>query len=290
VRKHRSSRAQLLLTSALLWNEAFIWIDYKAKPLSRMNREPQGDSFGKRGLSLFGFAAMFSVPEHWQGPLLEDTEREGDMIIAHIRVCCDDSDQSVWHSLQVFTTALLLLRKTYPWLECGPVYSDGATNFKSLLFSLMFPDVFLRTGFRVTAHLLPEAGDGKDRCDRDFAGCNRLFESWVVVEGRVMATADDITAALEAGKKPGVINCTVQTERDATTEKVWKDKNDTSLFAKLAGKKKEDMFHCEIVWEQGLGGAWASKGMRFYAYHQMGKGNSCPRPNRNKCTQGQSHQ
>ena len=206
VRKHRSSRAQLLLTAALEPNEAFIWIDYKAKPLSRKNREPQSESFGKKGMSLFGFAAMFSVPDHWAGPLVEHSEREGDMIIAHIRVCCDDSDQSVWHSLQVLTTALLLLRNTYPWLEFGPVYSDGATNFKSLLHDLMIPDIFTRTGFRITARLLPEAGDGKDRCDRDFAGCNLLFESWVKPEGRVMMTADDICAALEAGKKPGVID------------------------------------------------------------------------------------
>jgi hypothetical protein len=271
IRKHRSSRAQLLLTSLLAAYEAFLWIDYKAKPLSRQHREPQGASFGKKGMSLFGLAAMFSVPANWSGPLLEDVEREGDMIIAHIRVCCDDSDQSVWHSLQVLTTALLLLRSTYPWLNYGPIYTDGAVNFKSLLFPLMFPDIYEKTGFRITNQLLPEAGDGKDRCDRDFAGCNLLFDSWVKPIGRVMMTADDICAALEAVKQPGVINCALQTQRDKVSEKVWKDKNDTGIFAQMAGKKKEDTVFLELVWSN-KGEDWVFIGVRLFAYHQMGKG------------------
>ena len=53
VRKHRSSRAQIRFTSQLSQHMAFLWIDYKAKPLSRKNKEGQSESFGKKGLSLF---------------------------------------------------------------------------------------------------------------------------------------------------------------------------------------------------------------------------------------------
>ena len=125
--------------------EAFLWIDYKAKPLSRKPREGQSESFGKRGKSLFGLAAMLLIPEDWQGALPEGTEREGDVMVVHVRVCCDDADQSVWHSLQVMTTALLLLKAQYPWLQFGPLYSDGAVNFKSFLFTLMLAEVSKRT-------------------------------------------------------------------------------------------------------------------------------------------------
>ena len=127
-----------------------LWIDYKAKPLSAKNREGQSESFGKKGKSLFGLAAMFKIPSDWQGPLPKDCEKEGDCVIVHVRVCSDDSDQTAWHSAQVLTTALLLLRDQYPWISFGSLYTDGATNFKSLLFMLMFEGIHLRTGFRIT--------------------------------------------------------------------------------------------------------------------------------------------
>ena len=106
VRKHISSRAQLLLVSEQAEGEGFLWIDYKAKPLEGSNREPQADSFGKKGKSLFGLSCMFKIPAHWSGPLPKDTEREGDVMVVHVRVACDDSEQSAWHSAQVLITAL----------------------------------------------------------------------------------------------------------------------------------------------------------------------------------------
>ena len=178
MRKHRSSKIQMLLSASMDEMETFLWIDYKAKPLSMKNREGQTEAFGKKGLSLFGLATMFRIPSHWTGQLPIDTEREGDMLIHHVRVACDDSDQSCWHSAQVPTTALLLLKAQYPWLEFGNLYSDGATNFKSILFTVMLLNISLRTGSHISAYLLPEACDGKDMCDRDFAGINRLFQLW----------------------------------------------------------------------------------------------------------------
>ena len=103
--------------------------------------------------------------------------------------------------------------------------------FKYLLFPLLFPGLFHRTGFRITCQILPEAGDGKDQCDRDFAGVNKLFKSWVKVECRVMLTVDDICDVLEAKKSPCVINCALETQQDNTTEKIRAGGLDTSKFA-----------------------------------------------------------
>ena len=276
VRKHRSSRAQLLKLAEQGEREMFLTMDYKCKPLSRKNREGQGESFGKRGRSLAGIAAAFTVPHDWAGPLPKDTEREGDLIIVHVRVCADDADQSVWHSLQTFTTAILHVKAAYPWIESANLYTDGAVNFKSLLFLLSLPALYKRTGVRIKSHILPEAGDGKDRCDRDFAGVNKLFESWVKVDGRVMVTADDICDALEAGVNPGVINCALEIQRDAAKEKLWAGEVDTAKFSQMVGKKKEDLFYTEVVWEKKCDNDgvvdWCFSGLRFHAYHSMGSG------------------
>ena len=126
-------------------------------------------------------AAKISVD--WDGILPTEVEREGDFLITYIRIAADDSGQGVWHSIQAFMTGLLLLRKQYPFLHEGFLSSDGATNFKSLLFLLMLPHVSVRTGMKLLGHMLPEAGGGKDKCDRDFAGVNHLFNSWISQPG-----------------------------------------------------------------------------------------------------------
>ena len=53
---------------------------------------------------------------------------------------------------------------------------------------------------------------------------------------------------------------------------MWTKGLKTARFAKLCGKKKEDMFYTDIIWEQNNTGAWALTGMRFFAYHLMGVG------------------
>lgn len=211
----------MVLVDALVEFEAFLWADYKCKPLSRMNREAQPESLGKKGNSLFGLTAMFKIPSDWSGPLPKNTECEGELVIVHIRVCFDDSDQKVWHSAQVLLTSLLLLiiRAQYSFVKFGPLFTDGAGNFKAMLLSMMLPEISAKSGFRITSHLLPEVGGGKDRCDRDFTGCNKPFESWVKVDGRVRMTVDDICDALEAGAIPGVVTCALLQQRDGAEEK-----------------------------------------------------------------------
>ena len=102
---------------------------------------------------------------------------------------------------------------------------------------------------------------------------NKLFDSWVKVERRVMLCADDICDALQAGQTPGVMNCALDIQRDEAGEKLWKDNLNTSRFSQLVGKKKEDLFYIELVWEEhAANGTWSCIGMRFFTYHETGSG------------------
>ena len=67
----------------------------------------------------------------------------------------------------------------------------------------------------MVCHLLPEAGDGKDRVDRDFAGINKLFWSYLKQPGASMQNAVEMAQALEYGKKEGdgVVNCALEIVR-----------------------------------------------------------------------------
>ena len=284
LRKHVASNATMVRANELGYGQALMWMDFKCKPLPREHLEGQSASFGKKGKSLCGIAAMFKIPVDWDGILPTGVEREGDFLITYIRIAADDSGQGVWHSIQAFMTGLLLLRKQYPFLHEGFLSSDGATNFKSLLFLLMLPHVSVRTGMKLLGHMLPEAGGGKDKCDRDFAGVNHLFNSWISQPGSSMMNADEICQALEAGKTPGVINCSINVQRDHEKEKQWKDACDTGKLAKLVGKSKDNLFYMHIVWDDGAHNATAQhmmsdamwpvgfKGIRFFAYEGMGEG------------------
>ena len=271
VRKHAASRAPPELKSQLKLGEVFLTIDYKCKPLSRKNREPQSENFGKRGKSLFGLSALFlkeTMEEYLQQPGGEqpDFEVMGDYAVMHVRVCCDDASQDWWHSTQVFTTALLLLKAKCPFLKQGSLYSDGAGNFKGLAFTAMLPQISARTGIRIKHHVLPEAGDGKDDCDRDFNGCNILFASYVKVDGRSMTNANEICEALERGKGRGVINCALAVSKAAVAAPEFKP--DTSKFTKLVGKSKTNLFHTKFEYKED--GSFS--GFRFWVAFGFGEG------------------
>lgn len=266
VRKHAASRAPPELKGQLKLWDVFLTIDYKCKPLSRKNRESQSENFGKRGKSLFGMSALFlkeclveyskeNVDLALKGSDIEDL---GEYVIIHVRVCCDDASQDWWHSIQVFTTAIQLLKKKCPFLQRGMLYSDGAGNFKGLAFDAMIPAVSAATGLLITDHILPEAGDGKDDCDRDFNGCNILFASYVKVDGNIMTNADEICTALEQGKGSGVINCALVVSK--VSEGAPGVDVDTKKFAKLCGKSKGNLFHTKFEYEED--GTFA--GYRFW--------------------------
>ena len=271
VRKHASSRAPSVLKSFLGLQECFVTIDYKCKPLSRRNRELQGDSFGKRGKSLFGMVVVFLLANLLQytqegGSLPADLDVDvlGEYVVLRIRVCADDSDQSWWHSIQVFYTGLKLLKKKCSFLKKADLYCDGATNFKQVLFTFNLPQTGLAAGIAIENQIYPEAGDGKDDCDRDFNGCNILFSSWVKVDNRTMKNANEICDALEAGRGKGVINCALQIQPGQEKE----CESETKAFTALTGKAKENIFHCKF--EYNSDGELA--GYRFWTAFGFGKG------------------
>lgn len=122
-------------------------------------------------------------------------------------------------------------------------------------------------GVKIVSHLLPEDGDGKDRADRDFAGINTLFWSWLKRPGASMQNAIEMVQALEYGKKKadGVINCALVISRPVETTHV-----DTAAFTKLIGKSRDNMYYTEF--EYTSGGSGCLSGARFYAYYKMGDG------------------
>ena len=263
-RKHKASQGQMHQLSQVTATRCLIFIDYKQKVLPAENKEAQSRTLGKKGKSLFGMVTMLKVPEGYKGELPEGTDIDGDYAISYFRGCCDDADQDYVHSVQCFEVGLKFLKKQYPWIGEANLYSDGAGNFRSLSFELAMVERAAACGIQIVSHLLPEAGDGKDRADRDFAGINTLFWSWLKQPGASMQNAIEMVQALEYGKKggDGVINCALVVSRPVETTQV-----DTAGFTKLTGKSRDNMYYTEFEYvDGGLSGA------RFYAYYKMGDG------------------
>ena len=276
VRKHINSGAKLDTILELGQSQCLIIIDYKCKPLPRANREGQTESFGKKGKSLFGFVAVFRIPDSWEGELAEGCDRQGDQVVYTVRVCCDDSDQDWFHSLVVFRAALTLFVTAVKDLGItgGWLCSDGASNFKSLSFALCVRDLCSTLSFRLLGHLFPEAGGGKDLCDRDFADINRLFNSFLKQPGASLRTADDFVEALDALPQTMVLNCAVKFAKPPEEVKKARAKAlKTAVFATAAGcakdkKSKDALFF--IHYEEDDMGAWT--GMRVWGHKGIGAG------------------
>ena len=270
VRKHKASQGQMDLLSQVTVTRGLAFIDYKQKVLPAENKEAQSKTFGKRGKSLFGMVDMFHMPEDYVGELPQGVDMDGDYAISYFRACADDADQDYAHSVQCFEVGCRFLKKNYPWLKELMLYSDGAGNFRSLSYELAMVEAVARAGLRVVCHLLHEAGDGKDRVDRDFAGINQLFWSYLKQPNASMQNAVEMAAALEYGRKPGdgVVNCALEIQR---SEKKLAGVN-TEAFTKLVGKARDNMYYTKFEYKDGEDGAVVLTGARFYAYYEMGEG------------------
>ena len=269
VRKHKASSGQMDLLSRVTAQRALFFIDYKMKVLPAENKEAQTKIFGKKGKSLFGMVAMFQLPDGYDGEVPDGIDIEGDYAIAYFRVCADDADQDFVHSIQVFEQCCKYFKKQYPWVTEAMLYSDGAGNFRSLSFEFLMAERIADVGIKVVSHLLPEAGDGKDRVDRDFAGVNRLFWAWLSRPGASMQNAEEMYKALEYGKKvgDGVVNCAVAIAHPPTKTSV-----DAAAFTALVGKARDNMYYTEFEYDTLENGKIVLTGCRFYAYYKMGTG------------------
>ena len=149
------------------------------------------------------------------------------------------------------------------------MYSDGAGNFRSLSFEIMMAERAAALGIKILCRLLPEAGDGKDRCDRDFAGVKKLLQSWLTRMEASVQNAVEIVEALEYGKKPGdgVVNCAIAINKPDAAQGV-----NTTAFTRLVGKARDKIYYSEFEYEDGAGGELLLNGARFHAYYKIGAG------------------
>ena len=270
VRKHKASQGRMDLLSQVSDTRALVFIDYKQKVLPAENREAQSKSFGKKGKSLFGMVAMFKLQEGFQGEIPDGIDIDGDYAISYFKAYCDDADQDYSHSVQCTEIGCKYLKKQYPWLMEILLYSDGAGNFRSLSYELLMAKTVAAVGLRVVCHLLPEAGDGKDRVDRDFAGINQLFWSYLKQPGASMQNAVEMAKALDYGQKKGdgVVNCALEIARvEGKVPSV-----DTEGFAVAVGKARDNMYYTKFEFTVDSDGSIKLAGARFYAYYEMGEG------------------
>ena len=276
VRKHDASRAKVDLLAQVTELICKITIDYKQKVLSREHSQPQQNNFGKRGKSLHGLTAECLIPASFTGELPKGFDREGDFAIFHVRVAADDSDQDFWHSSQVLYTSIKQLLQMVPWqLDGCYLSSDGAVNYKSLAFTIMLSQMCSALNFKIVDHIFPEAGDGKDWCDRDFAGINNVIDGFMKAPDSKMTNANEIVIVLDSPneKDPnanaGVANCALKIERPAqAVSDKWRGSLDTKRFSELAGSKtvkmsKQNMYHFKFQYSSS-----GFVGLRCWAYYE----------------------
>ena len=202
VRKHCASRSKVDLLASVTELICKITIDYKQKVLSREHNQPQQNNSGKKGKSLHGLTAECLIPASFTGKLPEGFDREGDFAIFHVRIIADDSDQDFWHSAQVLYVSIKQLLQMVPWqLDGCYLSSDGAVNYKSLAFTIMLSQMSSALNFKIVDHVFPEAGDGKDWCDRDFAGINNVIDGFMKVPDSKMTNANEIVIVLDSPRE-----------------------------------------------------------------------------------------
>ena len=132
------------------------------------------------------------------------------------------------------------------------------------------------TGFIIKEHTFPGAGDGKDRCERDFAGVNHVIDGYMKQDGAVMVCADDICAALESQKNDDpascehINNCAQKTQGPTDAiKKARKKALNTKRVAALAGSttsplSKENIYHYEFEYDP----SGNFQGVRLWAYYE----------------------
>lgn len=190
---------------------AHLIADYKAKPLPSGHRETQTAGFGKKGLSLHGVTAL-----RWD-------ERRGDFAVLNVRVTCDDSEQTWFHTLSALRTTMDQLTDTWktlsgaapvtaplplqclPYLEEVTLQTDGANNYDCTAFMSSVMDVFTAVGLQLVRHVITEVGDGKNLCDQDFQGAQQVMDH-ARAGGMNLLNAQDILDALHTRVAPGVVN------------------------------------------------------------------------------------
>ena len=191
-------------------------VDYKQKVLPTGHRETQTAAFGKKGKSLHGATCL-----RWDARL-------GKFSVLNVRVVCDDSNQTWFHTLAALRTTLDQVIDVWPDIDQSSLQSDGASNYECTAFMHTVKDVFrgvhrptffdddelpalvpmpppLPAGIRLTRHIVSEVGDGKNLVDQSFQTAQQDMDA-ARDGGRDLLEAQGILDALETGKALGTIN------------------------------------------------------------------------------------
>ena len=170
--------------------------DYKAKVLPGRNRETQTEAFGKKGKSLWGTTAI-----RWES-------RSGDCEVINVRIACDDSTQTWFHTLSMFSVTLDEIQKVWTGMARSVLLCDGASNFTCTALTTSLPRTFAANGVRLLRATISEVGDGKNLTDTDFQLVQRSLEQ-AKAGGGTVTTAQQILDALQAFPTRGTINTAI---------------------------------------------------------------------------------
>ena len=121
-----------------------IIVDYKQKVLPTGHRETQTAAFGKKGKSLHGATAL-----RWDA-------KRGDYQVLNVRVVCDDSNQTWFHTLAALRTTLVQILDVWVDITESTLQSDGAGNYNCTAFMDTVKDVFRGRSIRLTRHVVTE--------------------------------------------------------------------------------------------------------------------------------------
>jgi hypothetical protein len=168
-------------------------VDYKQKVLPESHRETQTECFGKRGKSLHGCTAIRYDPK------CEDYS------VLNVRVACDDSNQTWFHTLNTLKVSLDTIMETWEDVIESSLQSDGAGNYDCTAFMLSLERLFTAAGLHLTRHAITEVGDGKNLQDTDFQQAQMSLNHGKD-GGLSFGDAQGIIDTLEETKTLGVVN------------------------------------------------------------------------------------
>ena len=170
-----------------------LWVTHAWQVLPERHRATQTEAFGKRGKSLHGACAL-----RW------DPAKQ-DFTVLNVRVACDDSNQTWFHTLNALRTTLDEVIAHWSDLSEATLQSDGAQNYDCTAFMTTAPRLFEAAGLKLMRHTITEVGDGKNLVDTDFQQAQMSLNHGLD-GGRDFEDAQGILDTLEANKTLGVVN------------------------------------------------------------------------------------
>ena len=208
LRKALSSQITPLLLKLLQCNpnRMHVIVDYKQKILPTGHREVQTEAFGKKGKSLHGATCI-----RWS-PTSRDFE------VLNVRVVCDDSNQTWFHTIGALRVTLEKVVDAWPTVGDATLQSDGGSNYVCTALMHMLKDVFSVLGVRLLRHVISEVGGGKNLVDQSFQGAQQTMDQ-ARAGGMDTRDAQKFVDALDTSDGAGIINVGMVLDRSSEPKK-----------------------------------------------------------------------